>query len=311
MSTKDRILAALDDRRVGGLVHRLLGERLRSAPKLMGLRNPLFARQLVIERNGARFVAEDGTYLLERAASRDVVRFDGAAFEPEVSFLIKSLIHPGDVVLDIGANVGVHTVALARLASPGQVIAFEPVAEMAERNSLNCSLNGLSNVTIVACGLGAENGTLTMNVNQSGSGMEGTSSFIETVHVTRNPAHYQTRTLPVRRLDDVLAEMKPEGRISFIKIDTEGFEPPVLDGARETIRTHRPAMLVEAHSTRLARLGKSFLWYRDSFPDHHVLMVPAVTPANPYLRLEPLHEEPPEIAINLLLLPRTRTVTPA
>ena len=108
----------------------------------------------------------------------------------------------------------------------------------------------------------------------------------------------------MRRLDDVIAEVKPKGRISFIKIDTEGFEPMVIRGGMETIRQHRPAMIVEAHSKRLAQVGLSFQWYLETFADYHVLLSYETTPANPYFRLQPLAAEPPEIAVNLLLLPR-------
>ena len=119
-----------------------------------------------------------------------------------------------------------------------------------------------------------------------------------------HPENYQPRKIMVRRLDDVMAELEPAGNISFIKIDTEGFEPMVLKGAMKTIRKHRPVMVVEAHSTRLAKVGLSFQWYLETFPDYHVLIAYPATPANPYFRLQPLTEEPPKIAVNLLLLPR-------
>ena len=69
-------------------------------------------------------------------------------------------------------------------------------------------------------------------------------------------------------------------------------------------------MIIEAHSTRLAKVGLSFQWYLETFPDYHALIVYSITPANPYLRLEPLGDEPPEIAVNLLLLPRTTSWEP-
>lgn len=307
---KQFLLAQLDRPVAGGLCRRLLGRFLRHQTKVAGLTNPFHVSHMVIERDGARYLADADSYLALRSPARDQVAFADGSYEPELSYLMQSLIRPGDVVLDIGANIGLHTVAFARLAHQGQVFAFEPVAEMAERNSRNCALNRLDNVTIVQCGLGESDGALEMNVVVAGDGMEGTSSFLDTVHVKTHPERYQTRRVPVRRLDDVLPELKPQGPVRFVKIDTEGFEPLVLGGALETIRRDRPAMIVEAHSTRLARLGKSFGWYRETFPDYHAFIVPAATPANPYLRLIPLEGEPPEIAVNLLLLPRTRSWTP-
>lgn len=270
----------------------------------MGLTNPFHVSHYIIERDGARYLAPATSYLALKSATHQIVRFEPGVFEPEISYLIESLVGAEDVVIDVGANVGVHTVAFARAAHKGRVLAFEPVAEMLERASLNCALNGISNIALINCALGEAPGEIEINVNVAGNGMEGTSSLLRTVHVERTPENYRPRKVPVRRLDDVIEEMAPKGRISFIKIDTEGFEPMVLKGAVDTIRRHRPAMVVEAHSRRLAQVGLSFRWYLDTFPDYHALIVHAVTPANPYLRLEPLIAEPPEIAVNLLLLPR-------
>ncbi len=281
---------------------------LRDRPKIVGLINPFHVSHYFIDRDGLRYLAPSGTYLATGSHTSEIVRFDPTAYEPEIGYLIKSLITPGDVVLDIGANVGLHTVAFARAVGPqGHVYAFEPVPKMAERNSLNCALNGQDNVTLVPCALGEENSVIEMNINIADGGMEGTSSLLETVHVERRPEQYMTQQVTVRRLDDFFGKMVGSERLDFVKMDTEGFEPMVLKGGMETLRRYRPAMIIEAHSTRLAKFGMTFQWYRETFPDYHILIVYPLTPANPYFRLEPLTDEPPEICVNLLLLPRIKT----
>lgn len=300
---KRLILGLLDRPFPGALIGRLAGI-LRYRPTVMGLTNPFHVSHYFIERNGARYLAGADTYLARQSPRDQIVRFDPRTFEPEISYLIQSLVGTTDTVIDVGANVGLHTVALARAARDGHVLAFEPVAEMADRASLNCALNGLNNVSFFDCALGEKAGEAEINVNVAGIGMEGTSSILKTVHVERQPGNYRTRKILVRRLDDLMSEEKIRGRVSFIKIDTEGFEPMILKGGMETIRQHRPIMIVEAHSTRLAQVGLSFQWYLETFPDYHVLIVYGTTPANPYFKLEPLTAEPPEIAVNLLLLPR-------
>ncbi|NQU61379.1 MAG: FkbM family methyltransferase [Rhodospirillales bacterium] len=300
---KKFILSLLDRPFPGALIGGLFGF-LRHRPTVMGLKNPLHVSHYFIDRNGARYLARADTYLALEASQDQIVRFDPGTYEPEIAYLIQSLVKPEDTAIDIGANVGLHTAALARAAHQGHVYAFEPVAEMAEQASLNCALNGLDNVTLFHCALGEETGEAEINVNVAGPGMEGTSSILKTVHVEKRPTDYQARTIPVRRLDDVMAEANPKSRVSFIKIDTEGFEPFVIRGGMATIRRHRPVMIIEAHSARLAQAGLSFQWYPETFPDYHVLISYETTPANPYFRLQPLQEEPPEIAVNLLLLPR-------
>ncbi|OAN49229.1 hypothetical protein A6A04_03700 [Paramagnetospirillum marisnigri] len=293
-----------------GRLASLAGRFSRYRLRLAGFTNPFYVSHHVVDREGARYVAPAGSYLALRSPSREIVTFADGRIESEVSWLLAGLVRPGDTVLDIGANVGLHTVAMAKAVPQGKVFAFEPVPAMAERLSANCALNGLDNVVLVRCGLGAENAELEMHVNRGGAGMEGTSSFLGTDHMERHPENYAVERLPVRRLDELMITLDPPSRISFIKMDTEGFEPLIIDGARETFARHRPAMLVEAHSTRLRKLGRSFMWYVETFPDYHVFMVPAPTPANPFLQLVPLTEEPGEVCHNLLLLPRIASTIP-
>ena len=305
------LILGLIEHRILGAPARLIGGLTRRRARLLGLRNPFHVPSWTIELGGARFRADPLSYLALASPATARVRFDPDRFEPEIEYLIEALVGPGDVVLDIGANVGLHTVTLARrIGAKGKVYAFEPVAEMPERLSINIALNGLDNVTLVGFALGNEDGTATMKVNVAGAGMEGTSSLADSIHARRNPEHYVERDVAVWRLDEVIARFLLPGPIRFVKIDTEGFETMIIEGGLETLRRDQPAMIVEAHTNRLAQAGKSFRWYLDTFPDHHVLIVHAVTRANPYLRLEPLTADQPEIAVNLLLLPKVRSWAP-
>lgn len=288
---------------------RVLEPALRGSRRFLGLTNPMFFTHRVIDRDGNRYVVPANNYIALGASAAQTVRFDGDVFEPEMSYLIAGLIHEDDTVLDIGANVGLHTVAFARAAKDGQVFAFEPVAEMAEQASTNCALNRLDNVSILNYALGAEQAELEMKVNIAGMGKQGTSSFFDTHNIESRPEDYETRALHVRRLDDVIGDLAPGKRIGFIKIDTEGYDTYVLEGGLETIRRDRPVMMVEAHSKRLEAAGKSWQWFLDTFPDYHVLMILPVTNLKPHFELVPLTSDQPEIAINLLLLPRTPVVT--
>ena len=283
---------------------RALAPFIERRPTVFGLTNPTHLPRPAVLRGSDLYLADPDGYLALRTPPADRVRFDATTFEPEISFLLQRLVRPDDVVLDIGANVGLHTVAMARAAAQGHVYAVEPVAEMAERTSRNCALNRLTNVTILNLALGRETGAFEMNVNVSGAGLEGTSSFLETEHVATQRERYEPRRILVRRLDDLLVEVAPDQTIAVIKIDTEGFDTEVLEGGLATISRDQPIMIVEAHSRRIAAAGKSWAWFLETFPNHHVLIIEPPTRLNPHLRLRPLTAEEPEMGVNLLFLPR-------
>ena len=257
------------------------------------------------------YLSEVNSYLAANAGYKNFVRFNPSLYEPEIAFLMKTLVCKGDTILDIGANIGLHTVTLAKAAYPGHLFAFEPVDEMASQNSINCALNRLDNVTIIKCALGDKRSELEMKINVGGDGMQGTSTFLkQNVHVSKNPENYSSRNIQIHRLDDLIDSLSIKGRIGFVKIDTEGFDALILEGGMKTICEHKPIIIVEAHSKRLTQTGKSWQWYLDSLPDYHICIIYPLSWAKPYLHLEPLTPDQPEISVNLLMLPRTRCITP-
>jgi FkbM family methyltransferase len=147
--------------------------------------------------------------------------------------LMLSLFEPGNTVVDVGANLGRFTVALAKKA--GQLYAFEPQPRMFELLKENIEQNGLENVTAKNMGLGAAFGS---------AGLP--------------PIDYGARTdfggCTLTSGDDVKVATLDSFNLDachFIKVDVEGMEADVLRGASETIRRHRPILYVE--NDRLAK----------------------------------------------------------
>lgn len=292
-----------------GLLLKPFGGMLRGRETLCGLRNPMHMKFLATEQAGNLYVSEIENHMSLGSASDKLVKFDADQFEDDISYLMHQLVRPEHVILDIGANNGFHTVLLAKGASKGHVFAFEPLEKFAEQASMNCALNGVENVTIINCALGAEEAVLDMKVNVSGQGLQGTSTFIDdNANVVKNPNDYQIRKVAVKKLDDVIATLDLPGPIGMIKIDTEGFDTMVIEGGLKTILKHKPIMFVEAHTARLKQAGKSWQWYLETFADYHILIIYPLTRAKPYLHLEPLSGNLPEISVNLLMLPRRKTI---
>lgn len=150
--------------------------------------------------------------------------------EPEVA-LLPDLVPRGRVALDVGANMGVYTYALARLAR--QVHAIEPQAACCR--SIEAWAQGAGNVEVHNVGAGAAEGGFTLYVPLRDGRPVGTrASFIP---VEGDHREIRVRVLPLDRLG--------VHDVGFVKIDAEGFERDVLEGAREMLLRDRPVLLIE------------------------------------------------------------------
>jgi FkbM family methyltransferase len=147
--------------------------------------------------------------------------------------LFAQLVKPGMTVLDVGANIGAHTVGLAKAVTPtGAVIAFEPQRVIYQMLCGNAALNGLENVSALMAALGKAQGSITvppMNYHQRnnfGGVSLGNFSAGEVV--------------PLLTLDSFNLT-----RCDFIKLDIEGMEQEALEGATQTLARCQPILYVE------------------------------------------------------------------
>jgi FkbM family methyltransferase len=179
--------------------------------------------------------------------------------------VFRQICRPGDVVVDVGANIGTHTLALSRIVGPsGVVYAFEPQRILFQALCATMALNSVTNVLALHAAAGTEAGFVHMpEVDYSRPNNFGGISATE-VETSG------TRRVHQFRLDDVLAE-RPAVR--FIKIDVEGMERDVLLGATDIIRTRRPILYVEndrvpeskALLETLQELGYRAYWHFPAF----------------------------------------------
>lgn len=164
-------------------------------------------------------------------------RYLGAALERYGEYsegeveLWRQLIRPEWVIADVGANIGCHTVAFARLASRGRVVAFEPLQYAYHLLCGNLALNALTHVTALNVAVGRAPGSLyvpgldyTVEENYGGLALG---------------KYEQGRRTSVVRLDDTLPI------VHFIKADVEGMEQQVLEGAQRLITECRPVLYLE------------------------------------------------------------------
>ena len=170
----------------------------------------------------------------------------------------------GDVVLDVGANVGyVSAVAAACVGTAGAVHGFEPLRMCFERLQVLSALNPQFHFVFNNVAIGAREGVLPISYDPQGESRNATLVPGKQRGVTEN--------VPVRRLDDYIrTDVQSPERIRLIKIDVEGFEFPVLKGLQRFLAgsTCRPLIVCEIKPWEVEKLGFSmgdFEGYMKSF----------------------------------------------
>jgi FkbM family methyltransferase len=147
--------------------------------------------------------------------------------------MFRSLLAPGRTAIDVGANLGFTTTMLASVVGPaGRVLAFEPSPRVYAKLRKTVEANHLSQVVTFNLACGSSTSVQTLHaVNRS----SGNASILG--------EGAATASVDVVRLDDV--DEVWERPISLIKIDTEGYEPEVLTGARRLIEEQHPILYLE------------------------------------------------------------------
>ncbi len=155
--------------------------------------------------------------------------------EYTASSVFVAQIAPGSLVLDIGANLGEYTVLAARSTGDrGHVIAYEPNPGARDRLARNVEVNGFSNVRVSPEALSSEDGEATLRVPHDESGLG-------TLRMGVYGSEYRVQ---MRRLDGLMSELDVQ-RLGVVKVDVEGLELQVFQGAQQTIARAKPVILYE------------------------------------------------------------------
>jgi FkbM family methyltransferase len=152
--------------------------------------------------------------------------------EPELR-LIRYFVEPGTTAVDVGASIGMYSAEMARHAA--RVVAFEANPEVARFTRTVAARN----VEVVEVALSSQAGrtTLSMPRNRRGHAVTELATIDRSHPASAGAIDIEVET---RRLDDF-----PISNCSFVKIDVEGHEEAVLDGARSLIATQRPVLMIE------------------------------------------------------------------
>lgn len=198
------------------------------------------------------------------------------SWEPEVVEAILPHISAGMTVLDIGAQSGFFSILFSKLVGPtGRVFAFEPLPANFRILEQNVSLNRLENVTVSRKAVVQYSGEILFEFPHHEASL--------VAGPLEESDSRGTFTVPCTSLDDFFAGK--DVPVDFLKIDVEGAEGGVLEGAFATLVKYRPAMMVELHNMErhldghpvaknLEHSGYQLRWLSEVGYTAHVLAIP-------------------------------------
>lgn len=159
-------------------------------------------------------------------------------YEDEINKLIKISLKPGDVALDIGANIGLQSIRMSKsVGDTGKVFAFEPLIHLQEKFGNNAKLNRASNIILFPYALSNQENEADFSINKS-TWNQGTFS------IGKNDNGSDIQHVIIKVADEI-AEIASASRLDLIKIDVEGLEYQVLLGLKRTLEKHRPRIIFE------------------------------------------------------------------
>jgi FkbM family methyltransferase len=208
-------------------------------------------------------------------------------YEAEVAEFLASHVRPGDLSLNVGANVGAYVLQLAHWSRPdGRIIAFEPNPAAAELLDRHLRFNDLAGrVEVVRFAVGAERGTAVLYA----AGADGRARLDEP-----NPelaGHAKPVSVPVTTIDSFCRErgLRPD----WIIIDIEGFEITALRGGRQTLAASpRPGVVVEMHPSAWQLSGTTRAAAETLLQELRLIPVPLTGQADPLAQHGIVHLAP-------------------
>lgn len=215
---------------VANLLARLMAVVPTGAKYRLARLRPLYTWALAQGGNTVRLQLQPGTlnWQIDRLTSQ---RHLLGSYEPHMQAALAKWVRPGDTVYDIGAHAGFHSLYAALLVgNKGRVIAFEPHPGNRASLQRQAALNPSLAVSVLAYALSDQTAQLAMSVTGDSS--------------QASIAHDGELQVEARRLDDLLSQgvVPPP---DLLKIDVEGHEAAVLQGARATLSSYRPVILCD------------------------------------------------------------------
>ncbi len=158
--------------------------------------------------------------------------------------IFHKLLKKNDIVLDIGANIGVYCAeAATAIGARGKVYAFEPVTQNLELLKHNLKINHITNVEIIDAAVGSEEGKLKIYLAENSIATHSAGK------VSNKSTDVDVVTI------DSFVKKKKFKKVDMIKMDIEGYEGYAIEGGLQTIKKYQPILFIEFSADHLKRCG--------------------------------------------------------
>tara|TARA_R110002020_G_scaffold367683_1_gene579526 strand:+ start:14066 stop:15325 length:1260 start_codon:yes stop_codon:yes gene_type:complete len=176
-------------------------------------------------------------------------RATSEGLEPGTRRVLMTILRPGNVAIDVGASLGMHTIAMANAVGPGgHVDAFEAEPRLMPVLNRTTATNGMHHVSLHACAIGSHDGEVSFNVAQT----IGHSSLYD---LGSESLVREKITVAMKMLDTAIAS---DADVNLIKIDVEGAELDVIRGAKRILSQSTDcAIVAECGPSHLRRIHVS------------------------------------------------------
>ena len=211
--------------------------------KIYGKFHMKFHGKFIFKAKTVRTAVNNINYELDLSQLIDSSIYFYGCFEEETTKRLSKMVEPGMTILDIGANVGCHTLPMAMSVGPtGKIIAFEPMEWARKKLITNIGLNEFDNISIEDIALSDEPGRQLLRFKSNWP-----------LDKISQPEACTEQDITLEKLDDYVDRKKLN--VDLIKIDVDGFEYKVFRGAYNLLKKQKPVILTEfGHTTN--RVGE-------------------------------------------------------
>ena len=227
------------------IIASIISKVVRYIRKIFRIKNDIFKRNNIY-------------WYLDLAQGIDLAIYLQGGFEPSTISSYKKIVEKGDVVIDIGANIGAHTLPLAAMVGEkGRVIAFEPTDYACKKLQTNLNLNKklVSRVTVVQALLAGNSKNDKPNSIPSSWSLERESE--NSIHPIHRGTYQSLDGAFVVKLYEWVAANDLK-RVDFIKIDVDGHEIDVIEGGYQMLERFSPTIIMEFSEYIFEERGRSF-----------------------------------------------------